>query len=379
MKTDFREHRERAANLAREIIILDGHIDVPHWLHNVFSEDISERTVGGDFDYPRAVEGGLDAAFMAIYVPPAMQKDGGAREYADLLIDLVERIIRNAPDKFSSAVSAAEIRANHARGLVSLPMGVENGAALEDDARNLEHFYDRGIRYLTLTHGKDNSICDSSYDDRRTWGGLSDFGTDVIAEMNRLGLIIDVSHASDDAFYEILEASDTPPVATHSSARAFTPDWERNLSDDMIRALADKGGAVMINFGSRFLRAQYIEPAQAAEKRIESEMKQRKLDRNTLEGFTYLSRRRADSTLGTADDAAAHVQHVAELVGVEHVGLGSDFDGVFTFPAGLEDVSGYPNLIAALLRIGFTETDISKICAENFLRLWEAVEASVPA
>ncbi len=370
---------EDARSLAQELILVDGHIDVPHWLHAIFDEDVAVRTIGGDFDYPRAREGGLDAAFMAVYVPPALQEqtgDQGAKAYADGLIDRVEAIIDAAPDKFAPALTPDDIRRNHELLLVSLPIGLENAAAIEKDLSNLDYFRGRGVRYLTLTHGKDNDISDSSYDVSGTWGGLSPFGTDVVREMNRLGLLVDVSHASDAAFYDVLEVSDIPVVATHSSARHFTPGWQRNMSDEMIVALAQHGGIVMVNFGADFLKKRHAAKATAVKERIDTEMRSRKLKRTSKRGYRYLSAQRSAHPVGTVDHVADHFAHIAELVGTEHIGLGSDFDGVFCFPDGLQDVSGYPNLIRALSGRGFERSDLRKICGENFLSLWQTVLAA---
>ncbi|MBT8399770.1 MAG: dipeptidase [Rhodothermia bacterium] len=367
---------DRATRLARDSLIIDGHIDVPHWLHSIYHEDITRRTIGGDFDYPRAVEGGLDAAFMAIYVPVEFQSKAGAKAHADHLINMVDQIIDTSPDKFARATCASDIRVNHKKGLVSLPLGIENGVALEEDLESLAYFYDKGVRYITLTHAKDNSLCDSSYDGTGTHGGLSDFGKEVVREMNRTGMIVDVSHTSDEAFFDVIDVSEKPPVATHSSARHFTPGWERNMSDEMIRLLAEKSGLIMVNFGSDFLKAEYAGPTKKIRKKIEAAMKRKKLDRATEAGFKYLSRRRIENPVGTADDAAMHIAHIADLVGVDHIGLGSDFDGVFTFPDGLQDVSDYPNLLSCLIQRGFSDPEIKKICGENFLRVWDDIQKS---
>lgn len=367
---------DEARSLAQELILVDGHIDVPHWLNSVFEEDIAVRTIGGDFDYPRAREGGLDAAFMAIYLPPTLQdKRGpdGAKAHADRLIDRVETIIDAAPDKFAPARTPDDIRRNHERTVVSLPMGLENAAAIEDDLANLKYFRHRGVRYMTLTHGKDNSISDSSYDNAATWGGLSPFGKDVVQEMNRLGLLVDVSHVSDEAFYQIIEISSAPVAATHSSARHFTPGWQRNMSDEMIEALAQQGGVVMVNFGSDFLKKRYAAKATSVKERVDAELRTKNLKRTTKRGYRLLSKHRTAHPVGNVDDVADHCVHIAELVGTEHIGLGSDFDGVFCFPKGLQDVSHYPNLIRALSNRGFDLSDLRKICGENFLRVWKEV------
>ena len=216
-------------------------------------EDPGLATKKGDFDHPRSVAGGLDVPFMSIYIPAKFQTDGGAKKKADSLIDLVEGLITAHPDKFARAHSPAEAVANHAAGKVSLAMGIENGAAIEKNLTNLEHFRKRGVRYITLTHSKDNLICDSSYDDKRTWKGLSAYGRKVVAEMNRLGIMIDISHVSDDAFHQVIEMTKTPVIASHSSARHFIPGFERNMSDKMITKLGKNGGVMMINFGSTFV------------------------------------------------------------------------------------------------------------------------------
>ena len=244
---------DKAQRLAQEMLIVDGHVDVPYRLEAAM-EDISQRTEKGDFDFVRAREGGLDAPFMSIYIPAEYQETGGAKDFADSLIDMVKKFETDHPDKFDVVSSIDEVLAAKAAGKVALPLGIENGAAVEDDLANLEHFFNRGVRYITLTHSKNNQICDSSYEepDNRKWNGLSPFGKEVVAEMNRLGIMIDISHVSDDAFYQVMELSQAPAIASHSSCRHFTPDFERNMDDDMIRKLAENGGVIQINFGLRF-------------------------------------------------------------------------------------------------------------------------------
>ncbi|HWM85104.1 MAG TPA: dipeptidase [Kofleriaceae bacterium] len=373
----------RARELARRFVIMDGHIDVPDRLVKHLDEkgrpieDVSKRTEEGDFDHPRAVEGGLDAPFMSIYVPSSHQKSGGARKKADQLIDMVEQIAKGHPDKFALAHSSAQVQENSGKQLVSLPLGIENGAAIEDELRNLVHFHRRGVRYITLTHAEDNLICDSSYDDKKTWKGLSPFGRKVVAEMNRLGIMIDVSHISDQAFDQVIELSQVPVIASHSSARHFTPGWERNLDDDRIKALGAKGGVILINFGSSFINDRsriYFDQMREALKKQTAGRKTPPSDeeREKLED-AYTAQH--PPIFATVEQVADHVLRVIELAGVDHVGFGSDFDGVGdSLPEGLKDVSGYPNLIRALLERGLSEADVEKICGGNFLRVWQAVE-----
>ena len=367
------ELRERADRLAHEFIIVDGHIDIPYRLDE-FWEDISGETIGGDFDYPRAKAGGIDAPFMSIYIPSSYQETGGARQKADSLIDMVEGFVDRWPDKFAHAYSVADVRQNHERGLISLPMGMENGAPIGNDLSLLKHFHDHGIRYITLTHGRDNQISDSSYDSTHTWNGISSFGEDVVREMQRLGIMVDISHVSDSAFYDVMRVAEAPVIASHSSARAFTPGWERNMNDDMIRLLGEHDGVIMITFGSSFLRGEYSPRGDSVRAEVRERMRERGLEEGTREAVAYFEQQRKAHPIGTIKDVVAHINHAVSLAGVDHVGLGSDFDGVFALPAGLQDVSMYPNLVYELLKEGYSEEDIQKILGENLLRVWSEVE-----
>ena len=227
---------QQANKIAQSTLIIDTHIDVPYRLHDDW-EDVTKATKRGEFDYPRAKAGGLNAPFMSIYIPSGYQDRGGAKVLADSLILMTERLVNTWPDKFAMAYSPSDIEKNTKEGKVSFPMGMENGAALEDDINNVQYFYDRGIRYITLTHGTDNLIGDSSYDTTRTHNGLSEYGVEVVKEMNKVGIMVDISHVSDSTFYDVMKVTDVPVIASHSSARKFTPGFERNMDDDMIKAL----------------------------------------------------------------------------------------------------------------------------------------------
>lgn len=368
---------KKSRKLAQRLIITDSHIDVPYRLGEE-PENISRRTAGGDFDFERAREGGLNAPFMSIYVPAGYQETGGAKAFADSLIDMVTGFVTDWPDKFALAESVADVRAQFKRGVVSLAMGMENGAPVEGDLANLRHFYERGIRYITLTHSKNNEICDSSYDKERRWNGLSPFGEKVVAEMNRLGIIVDVSHVSDSTFYDVMKITRAPLLATHSSCRHFTPGWERNMSDEMIERLAENGGVICINFGSAFVRGEYLDEKayERAEQEITDYLSAHNIAKGSAEAAAYRKEYRRARSKGTVAEVADHIDHVVQLVGVSHVGIGSDFDGVLSLPQGLQDVSEYPNLIAELLRRGYSQQDIAAICGENTLRVWSEVEAT---
>lgn len=369
------ELEKRAQDLAHKFIITDGHIDIP-WRLNKEMVNISERTEAGDFDYVRAKEGGLDAPFMSIYVPASYQETGRAKAKADSLIDLVVSLTKDYPDKFALAFSPDDVEKQFLKGIISLPMGMENGAPIEDDLSNLTHFYKRGIRYITLTHGKDNQICDSSYDTTGTWGGLSDFGRQVVSEMNRLGIMVDISHVSDKAFYQVMEITKAPAIASHSSCRHFTPGFERNMSDAMIKRLAENGGVIQITFGSTFISEKSATLRKENMDKVMAYAKENDLEREDEKLKEYFNRvNRENPFFAHVTDVADHIDHVVKIVGIDHVAFGSDYDGVGdSLPIGLKDASTYPNLIYHLLKRGYTEADIKKICYTNIFRVWRSVE-----
>jgi membrane dipeptidase len=371
---DDPDPQARALRLAHETLIVDTHVDVPYRLNKKMA-DISARTADGHFDYPRAKAGGLDAPFMSIYIPASYQEDGGAKELADELIDMVEKFETDWPEKFALARSPEDVRRNFALGIISLPMGMENGAPIED-LESLRHFHERGIRYITLTHSENNKICDSSYAKEPTWRGLSPFGEQVVAEMNRLGIMIDISHVSDEAFYDVLALTRAPVIASHSSCRKFTPGFERNMDDDMIRALAENGGVIQINFGSAFLRQDAQQQSKEFWEAYDAYLEEHGLEDDDPKAQLFEDEywKDRERIRGDLRDVVAQFDHVVSLAGVDHVGFGSDFDGVQTLPFGLEDVSHYPDLIMALLEAGYTEDQIEKICSGNILRVWEQVE-----
>jgi membrane dipeptidase len=368
-----------ARELAERFIVLDGHIDVPWRLHKSknakgeLTEDISQRTEAGNFDYVRAKEGGLDAPFMSIYVPSKFER-GGAKKLADSLIDMVEGFAQKSPDKFALAKTPDEVRKNAAQGKISLLLGLENGSPIEHKLENVRHFFERGVRYITLAHAEDNHLADASYDERHTHKGLSPFGEKVVAEMNRLGILVDVSHLSDDSFWDVLDASKVAPIASHSSCRKFTPGWQRNMSDEMIQALAKRGGVIQINFGSGFIDGEIQKQNSQAMRELKALLAPKKLDLSDPKAKPFIDQYKATHQIryATVEQVADHIDHVRKLVGVDFVGFGSDFDGLGdTLPDGLKDVSMYPNLIRVLIERGYSDADIEKICSSNVLRVWE--------
>ena len=364
---------DKAKQLAQKYLIADTHIDVPYRIHNSW-EDVTVATEGGDFDYPRATEGGLNVPFMAIYIPAEYEQTGGSIELAHDLIDSMEALVGRAPDKFALAYSPAEARANMENGLMSIAMGMENGTPMEGDLDNLAMFYERGVRYISFAHSQTNHISDSSYDIRKQWDGLSEFGFDLVKACNDIGMMIDVSHISDEAFYDVIETTAAPVIASHSSLRSFTPGFERNMSDDMLKKLAENGGVVQINFGSSFVAQQANRYRDMMKKRIEAVYEQ--FGQDSEEAKRRVAEIEANNPYpyATLEQVLDHIDHVKALIGVEHIGIGSDYDGVGdSLPVGLKDVSTYPNLVQGLLDRGYSESEIEMILGGNFMRVWQQV------
>lgn len=372
-----------ADSLAHAYIITDGHVDLPFRLKvkNFRLEreylGIPISTTEGDFDYERAKKGGLDAPFMSIYIPSSyQQKPDMGKSLADSLIDMVRGIAEAHPDKFALAGTPAEVEKNFKAGKISLPMGMENGAPIGNDLANVKYFYDRGIRYITLTHSKDNQICDSSYDTLNTWKGLSPFGEQVVKEMNRVGIMVDISHVSDSTFYDVLKITKAPVIASHSSLRYFTPGWQRNMSDEMLVALKKNGGVIQINFGSTFLDSAVAKTNNENRQKLAALLKEKGLSYRDEAAKPVIEEFQHNNPTLYADvkRVADHIDRVVQIAGIDHVGLGSDFDGVGdSLPTGLKDVSQYPNLIFELLKRGYSPEDIEKICYKNVWRVWNKV------
>ena len=371
------DNQARAAALARSTVLVDTHIDVPFRLYRK-PEDVSVATPDGDFDYPRAAAGGLDALFMSIYIPADVDTAGEARPFADGLIDAVETLATDHPGKFAIATCTGDVTKLKGTGKLAFAMGMENGGPIEGSLDNLDHFVARGVRYVTLTHSRSNHIADSSYDLNERWGGLSPFGTTLVPAMNQRGAMIDVSHVSDRAFWQILDLSDVPVIASHSSLRHFTPGFQRNMDDAMVKALSDNGGVIQINFGSGFLTAaarEYSNAREQATLRFRASEGLANGDPRLLE-FARAYTRENPYPFADLDDVLNHIDRAVDLAGIDHVGIGSDYDGVGdSLPSGLKDVSEYPNLIAGLLDRGYSETDITKILSGNLMRVWGEVEA----
>lgn len=366
---------KKAEVLCKKYLIVDTHIDLPDWLYDEWF-DITQPSKG-EVDYPRALTGGLDVGFMSIYTSPSLEGTGKSKIKADSMISLVHKMVTTWPDKFSFINKTSEINEHLNQNKILLTMGLENGSPIENKLENVKEFYDKGVRYITLAHYKWNHICDSANDTIRKWNGLSPFGKEVVKEMNHLGIMVDISHVSDSTFYDVIKLSKAPVIASHSCCRFFTPGYERNMSDEMIKLLAKKGGVIQLAFASFFLRDDIYQQYTNGEIRIKEYLKQNKIKSGTDSAWQYEEQYWKENPLleATVKDVADHIDHIKNLVGIDYIGLGSDFDGTGgLLPVDLNDVSKYPNLVYELLIRGYSDEDIKKVLGENLLRIWKQVE-----
>ncbi len=351
-------------------LIIDTHNDVP--MKTLLGYDIAKPAPKGSTDLSRLKSGNVGATFFAAYVPAAEAKKGTAAEYCRKVIGAIRNdIVAKHPNDFVLARTADEILAARTQRKFAALIGIEGGHAIEDSLDKLREFFNLGARYMTLTHSNTNNWADSSGDikkaDVKHHDGLTDFGKQVVAEMNRLGMMIDVSHVADKTFWDALEVSRAPLMASHSSCRAIS-NAPRNMTDDMIRAMAKKGGVIHINFACSFLNEKSRTAPPAIQKLANAKCKMdMDLCRELVEGDKRYPR-------ATIADVVAHIDHVVKIAGIGAVGIGSDFDGIDCAPVGLEDVGKFPNLTRALLEKGYTEQQIRKIYGENTLRVMREVE-----
>jgi len=369
-----------AKELQARAIVIDTHDDTTQRLFFDKHFDIAKRNSDGNIDIPRMREGGLDALFFSIWVPSTVTGPPAVRRALGL-IDAVREAVRTHPNDLVLATTAADIRRAKAEHKIAALMGVEGGHMIDDDLGVLRDFAALGVRYMTLTHFNNNDWADSSTD-KPAHNGLTDFGRDVVREMNRAGMIVDISHVADKTFYDAIAVSQAPVIASHSSARAIS-HHVRNMTDEMMRALARNGGVVQINYEVSFLSEDY---------RVASE----KQGGDVVAQLAAMTKKcggdEACSTLETArvnrdamTDGALpkvswelivdHIDHAVKVAGIDHVGLGSDFDGA-TMPIGMEDASQLPKITDALIKKGYSDADIEKILGGNTLRVMEQVEAT---
>lgn len=364
----------------RSVLLIDTHNDVPS--RTVDGFDIGPRASDGQTDIVRLKEGGVGAQFFAAFVDSEYVKGNRSADRALAMIDTIRHdIIEKYPKDFMFAGSARDIEDAHRQGKIAALIGIEGGHAIEDSLRLLRDYYALGVRYMTLTHTNTNDWADSSGDvtnpQVKHHGGLTDFGKDVVREMNRLGMMVDISHVADKTFYDALEVSKAPIFASHSSCRALD-NAPRNMTDEMIVALAKKGGVVDVNFNCSFVSQRYRDAEALISKQVNERYDRETAGKKLNEQQENIVKNHIRAQMGlknpTLADVVAHIDHIRKIAGIDAIGIGSDFDGVPCVPDGLEDVTKYPNLTRALLEKGYTAEDIGKIYGGNFLRVMRKVE-----
>ena|SRR5438067_283275 len=359
----------------RRALTVDTHADTPtEYMEKPF--DLGAWNSRGHFDYPRMKAGGLDAEFFAAYVPAKYAKDGGAAAFCMKIMETIHEMVDNYPQWVRFAQSTSDIRRVVADGHRAILIGIEGGHAIEDSLELLRGFYRFGARYMTLTHTNTNNWADASTDEAKH-NGLTPFGKQVVLEMNRLGMMVDISHVSDKTFYDSVEVSKAPVIASHSSSRVFS-DAPRDMSDDMLRALAKNHGVVQVNFYPVFLSEEVRKASKERDERLKPAIAELKL-KDAAEGEVYqagLKKLMADNPLPKVSYTVIvdHIDHMVKVAGIDSVGIGSDFDGIPDTPKGMEDVSHLPAIRDELKRRGYSEADIRKIMGENLMRVFGEVE-----
>ena len=368
------EAPEAARRLAQDAVIVDTHIDAPGELLSDWN-DLGLPTPEREFDYPRARAGGLDVAFMSIYTSADEDDQGKAWQIAQTQIDSMEALAARHPDKFALLRSPKDVQELQRGGRVLLALGMENGGPIGDDLSQLAAFHARGVRYITLAHNRNNRISDSATDSAPRWNGLSPFGQQVVKEMNRLGIMVDVSHLSEAAIRQAAELSSVPVIASHSALRHFTPGFQRNISDENVKVIAAKGGVIQVPFGSIFIDAQGAN-AYANVLREREAYRAAKLAAEAAgKPFTAPAPKSPVAPPTSIGKVLDNVDRIVQLAGADHVGIGSDFDGVNgELAAELKSVGDYPQFVAGLQQRGYKDADIRKILGGNLLRVWTEVE-----
>ena len=357
------------AQTAREIGI-DSHIDTAQRVL-IDRADISKRSPVGHVDLPRMKEGGVNAAFFALWVPTYYKGAEAIRRTLDLR-DAMQRLFDLHPEQIGLALTAADMERITRSQRIAAILSIEGGHQIDSDLAVLRMYHRLGIRSMTLTHFRNTEWADSSTD-KPVNNGLTAFGKEVVREMNRLGMVIDISHVADKTFFDVLAVSDKPVIASHSSCRALS-DVPRNMTDDMLRALAKNGGVIGINFGEGFLNPKDAEQLMASIQHLTAEpaLTGKALDAYAAEEFRK-EMRQAKPAFATIDDAVAHIDYAVKIAGIDHVGIGSDFDGISSPPKGLEDISKMAALKAAVKKKGYSDEDVRKIFGANTLRVLREV------
>ncbi len=371
------DHPRDYMSLHKASVVVDMHSDTV--LRMKKGLDLSQRNKLGHIDIPRLTEGGVDLQVFACWVDTDTPREK-CRAEVDELIDILDKQFRDNSDRITACTTAGEAENTINEGKIAAFIGIENGVAIAGDLANLEHFYNRGVRYMTLTHTASSDWCISSADTSPAFNGLTDFGREVVRKMNELGMIIDVSHASVAAVDEVLKITTAPIIASHSNAYALS-EHDRNLTDDQIRAIAANGGVIGVNFYNAYLSKEWDTKADSVwETRREEidSLKEYYWDNDsarTAEIEKILDWLKEEMkfvpvNVGTVVD---HIDHIVKLVGPDYAGLGSDYDGVFAVPDGLDDCSMVPNITKELVARGYSDEDIRKILGGNFMRVFRQV------
>ena len=353
--------------------VFDSHVDTPSQLIRLRNIGIDNRY--GHVDFPKLRRGGVGGSFFALYTPAEMAPDAATR-YALEMISAVYDAVDANPDYAALAFSPGEAAENTKSGLISVFIGMENGAPIQQSLSLLRTFYRLGVSYVTLTHNGDNAIADSAAEGKR-WHGLSPFGKQVVAEMNALGMMVDLSHASDETFWDCIRMSEAPVIATHSCCRALC-NHRRNLTDEMLQALGEKDGYVGINFYPAFLSERFLtDPSDAAlfdeGERVEAAFIADPGNLVRVKAWEEMQDRLATLWRPGVSEIVDHIDHAVSIVGIDHVGIGSDFDGILVPPAGLENVSQIGRVFDEMRRRGYTEKDIDKVAGENLLAVMRRI------
>jgi membrane dipeptidase len=355
-----------------EALVIDGHNDMPgnildKGLHLEPGFTLNEIQAELQTDIPRLRKGGVDAQVFVSYISPEHMRTGSGNQACLEQIELIHQLVKSHQDSLELALKASDIPAISAKGRIAVLIGVEGGHAIENDLKNLERYQKLGARYMTLTHNENTPWADAAYD-HPEHGGLSPFGKEVVYTMNRLGMLVDVSHASDDTVRDVIRISRSPVIASHSSAHAICPAL-RNLKDDLVKGIADTGGIVMVNFfpvflmpGGERVEAGFLEKSRA--------LKEQKLSPQQLQEQMKVWEQEQEA-LPTCNvgHLVDHIDHLVKVAGIDHVGLGSDYDGITYGPEQMPDVSGFPYITQELLNRGYSTPDIKKILGENFIRV----------
>lgn len=356
------------------MLVFDSHCDAPSQMMR--ARDYTKDNPWGHVDFPKLRAGGVDASVFALYCPPGLAPDEATRYTVDMLAHLYDQVDA-AEGEVELAFSASEVLENKSHGLTSILISMENGAPIQRSLPLLRLFYRMGVICMTLAHNADNEICDSCAGEHR-WGGLSPFGCEVVREMNRLGMIVDIAHCSDDTVRDCLELSRAPIVSTHSCCKALAKH-RRNLPDELLKAIADKGGVVQINFCPSFLSEEYdvlMATTGAGDRadNIEAAFIADPVNPEKVAAWVEMQHELEAMPRPSYKDVVDHIDHAVSVMGIDHVGVGSDYDGILVAPAGLENVSRMPVLWEEMRRRGYSDEDIEKVAGKNFLRVMEEVE-----